>query len=146
MRILAETNVLVSARFWKGNEFQFLDLVRSGHVFLVTSEQILGELERILLQRFNVDFEKCRDYLNMIRGLAEIFTPVTIERVIISDSDDDHLFAAAVMGKANIIVTGDKAVLAVNVYRGIPIMTVAEVIKIILNIKADNCIEDTEED
>lgn len=146
MRILAETNVLVSARFWKGNEFQFLDLVRSGHVFLVTSEQILGELERILLQRFNVDFEKCRDYLNMIRGLAEIFTPVNIERVVISDSDDDHLFAAAVMGKANIIVTGDKAVLAVNVYRGIPIMTVAEVIKIILNIKADNCIEDTEED
>jgi putative PIN family toxin of toxin-antitoxin system len=48
MRIVIDTNVLISATFWTGNPKQLLNKVRRGEVTFITSETLLEELKEVL--------------------------------------------------------------------------------------------------
>ena len=48
MRVVADTNVVVSGLLWHGNERRLLDAARDGFVELFTSKELLAELEDVL--------------------------------------------------------------------------------------------------
>ncbi len=52
-----------------------------------------------------------------------LVTPIAAQAVIAADSDDDHVLAAAF---ADILVSGDRHLLAVGTYRGIRILKPAD--------------------
>jgi len=56
-----DTNVLVSALFWEGNERALLMRCRGGELRSVTSPGILDELERVLTRKFKVPRGKARE-------------------------------------------------------------------------------------
>ncbi|MFQ5884505.1 MAG: putative toxin-antitoxin system toxin component, PIN family [Thermoplasmata archaeon] len=51
-RVVLDTNILVSALFWEGNEREILRKCRAGDLCSITSPQILEELEHVLLRKF----------------------------------------------------------------------------------------------
>jgi predicted nucleic acid-binding protein len=67
--------------------------------------------------------------LRAIVRKAEIVEPKAIPRVVPSDSDDDPIVACAVEGLADLIVSGDRDLLALCSYAGIPIVRSADFLR-----------------
>ena len=57
--------------------------------------------------------------------LAHIVSPTEVPRVVPNDPDDDHVIACAVLAGADLIVLGDRALLAIAHHHGIDLVTPA---------------------
>jgi predicted nucleic acid-binding protein len=66
-------------------------------------------------------------FVDDLRRVAVIVSPTAVPRVIEHDADDDHVLAAALAGRADLIASGDKRhVLPLGSYQGMPIVTARE--------------------
>ena len=62
-------------------------------------------------------------------ALVNLVVPASVPRIIVNDADDDHVVAAAVAARAELIVTGDrKHLLPIGSHQGIAIVTAREVV------------------
>jgi predicted nucleic acid-binding protein len=58
-------------------------------------------------------------------------SPAAALRVVPGDADDDHVIATAVAAKADLLVSGDRDVLALGTHQGVRIVTPAEAVRLI---------------
>jgi len=121
MRLVLDTNILISALFWDGNERKLLRLCRKGKHQLIISPQILDELSRVLLDKFNLPSEKLKEYREEILLMSELALPVGDVDIIKHDPTDNMILETAQIGKADRIITGDKHLLKLNKFEGIKI-------------------------
>lgn len=121
MRVLLDTNVVISAILFGGLPRQILEAALAGEIDLVTSPPLLAELERILTDKFELPTTMAASTRAELEALAEIVEPAAIQPVTKS-SADDLVLAAAVSGRVDMIISGDKELIALGVYRDIPIM------------------------
>lgn len=109
MKIVLDTNVLVSGIFFAGPPAEILAACESGRVTLVLTPEVVEEYRRVtdeLLAHYpDSDAETVLDRL--ILG-SEIYVPVVLLKPVCSDPDDDMFFACALAGGAHLIVSGDK--------------------------------------
>ena len=96
---------------------------------LVTAPELLAELDRVLtypkLQRYYTDKDRTR-FVALVMALSEVVDlPETLPRIW-RDPDDDQVIACAVVGRADLIVSGDDDLLALERVGGIPILTAAQ--------------------
>lgn len=122
MRAVLDTNVLVSALLFGGLPGELLSSAVRGDLRLVTSEVLLDELEGALERKFGWSRPQTRATRAEIEMLAEVVRPPTVPAVL-RDPDDDHVLAAAVAGGVDLLVSGDKDVLALGTYRGVDIVS-----------------------
>ena len=122
MRVLLDTNVLVAALATRGLCEDVLRIVLSEHS-LLTSDTILGELERILTNKLRMPARRMRPITTFIREHADVIVPTEPAPWPENDPDDRWIMAAAVVGRADVLVTGDKDILAVSGAVGFPIIT-----------------------
>jgi len=127
MRVVLDTNVLVSAFFWEGNEQALLKRCKEGEMHSVTSTHILGELERVLIRKFGMPEESVRDFVKEVIMLSDLVFPDGDLRVVEQDPADDLVLETAVLGRADAIVTGDYHLLRLGSYRGVEIKRASEV-------------------
>jgi putative PIN family toxin of toxin-antitoxin system len=109
MRIVADTNTLVSGFGWGGPPGQVVDTVLSGQVTLVISPALLGELARVLAYpKLAAVFD---DPVVLVAAVAQAADNVDpAEQVtVLADEPDNRVLEAAAAGRADLIVTGDKA-------------------------------------
>ena len=117
MRIVLDTNVVLSALLWRGTPYRLLEAIRQQqHVQLVSSAALVAELAEVLA-----------DYLEAV----ELVEPTSVPRVVPTDPDDDHVIAAAVTAHASLIVSGDSDLLSMERYQGIPIVAAAKALQVI---------------
>jgi len=130
MRVVIDTNVFVSS-FFGGNPRKIIDLWREGKVLLCLSKEILDEYFEVLKRIGLNDDEELGELLALFsRGYNIVFTTKTPKIEIVDDDpDDDKFVECAVALKAEVIITGDKALGAVKEYIGIEILTPAEFLK-----------------
>jgi putative PIN family toxin of toxin-antitoxin system len=122
VRVVFDTNVLISALVFGGLPRALLIRVFRGEVTLVTSSVLLNELEEVLVVRFAHDASLARTVRAEIELLAEVVEAPELARVA-RDRDDDAVLAAAIAGKASAIVTGDRDLLVLVEHEGIRIVT-----------------------
>ena len=122
MRVLLDTNVLVAALATRGLCEDVLRIVLSEHS-LLTSDTILGELERILMDKLRMPARRMRQVATFIREHADVIVPAEPAPWPENDPDDRWIVAAAMVGMADVLVTGDKEILAVSGAVGFPIVT-----------------------
>lgn len=134
-RVVCDTNVLVSGLLWKGAPRHVLSQVENGKIALFTSRDLLDEMERVLsYPRVARIFENSgmtkRDILCWVVEYSTIMLPRPLPSMIVSaDPSDDNVLACAVAADADVIVSGDKHVLALEEFDGIPIMRPAMFLK-----------------
>ena len=110
MRIFFDTNVLISAYTARGLSADLLRLVLSEHEML-TAEVNLQEFSRVLEDRFGVPASEVAAAVRELRDHTVIPRPNERPEVGIRDADDVWVFASAVAGQADVLVTGDRDLL-----------------------------------
>ncbi|MBK6798770.1 MAG: putative toxin-antitoxin system toxin component, PIN family [Acidobacteria bacterium] len=131
MRVVADTNVIISGIFWRGAPRAVLDAARDGRIEMFTSAILLAELEDVLSRPKFAERLTCveatpRDIVLGYASLAYLVEPAMIEPVIEADPDDDQVLACAVAAKAGIIVSGDSHLLNMKKYNAIEVISATE--------------------
>lgn len=136
MRILLDTNVVLSALLWRGTPHHLLAAIaQHSSIQLYSSTALLEELADVLTRpsatkRLALIGRSARevpaDYVEAI----ELVEPASVPRVVAGDADDDQVIAAAVAARADLIVSGDrKHLLPLGSHQGIDIVDAAEAVR-----------------
>lgn len=136
MRIVADTNTVLSGLIWQGPPRRILDAARAGTITLHTSAVLLAELAEIIgrskfirpIQRAGLS---AADIVEDYQRLAFLVEPVVLEAPVSRDPDDDHVLAAALGAEVELIVSGDRDLLALGSFQGIRIVVAAEAVALI---------------
>ena len=123
MRIILDTNVVISGIFFAGPPYQILKAWREGKLHLLISEEILAEYRRVgetlALQFPSIDL---LPILDMLRANAEVISVKCLPEPVCDDPDDDKFLACALAGECKLIVSGDKHLLKVSGFRSIKVL------------------------
>lgn len=123
MRVVFDTNILVSAPVFPGGRGDAaLRRIIAGTDQLVMSRAILDELLDVLSRKFARDAEELAHVAVFVSELAMVVAPRRRLRVV-QDDPDNRIPECAIAGRAEAIVTGDKALLALKNFRNIPVVT-----------------------
>ncbi len=123
MRVVLDSNVLVSALARpQGRVAPLLRAAEGRRYRLVVSPTIVAEVARSLRDDFRWEETRVIRRLQRMTKKKEIVVPRLIPDVIKDDPDDNHILACAVEGKADVIVSGDRHLLRLKSYQGIPIV------------------------
>jgi putative PIN family toxin of toxin-antitoxin system len=140
VRIVLDTNVVLSALLWRGTPHHLLATIglRSS-IQLYSSTALLEELADVLTRpsatkRLALIGRSAREVLADYVEAIELVEPASVPRVVAGDVDDDQVIAAAVAARADLIVSGDrKHLLPLGSHQGIDIVDAAEAVRRIAN-------------
>jgi putative PIN family toxin of toxin-antitoxin system len=137
VRIVLDTNVVLSALLWRGTPYSLLQAIRRReHVQLFTSPALLEELGEVLIrpspsQRLSLIGRAAHEVLADYVDAVDLVTPLSVPSVVAADPDDDHVIAAAVAAGADLLVSGDRQLLALGSHQNVRIVGPAEAIKLL---------------
>lgn len=136
MRILLDTNVVISALLWRGTPHRLLEAIRQrSDVQIFSSAALLEELADVLTRpsaskQLALIGRTAREVLSDYLDAVELVEPIDVPRVVPGDVDDDQVIAAAVAAQVDLIVSGDrKHLLPLGSHQGMPIVDAAEAVK-----------------
>ncbi len=136
MRLVLDTNVLVSAFLWKGTPGKLIELAGEREIRLFTSQVLRAELAEVLhrkkfAKRVQVTGFTAAELVKQYRHLAYRVTARQFTKQVSRDADDDEVLACALAARAELIVSGDRDLLTLKTFREIPIVTAAEAVRIV---------------
>jgi putative PIN family toxin of toxin-antitoxin system len=126
VRIVLDSNILISAFLWRGNERKLLTRCKSGKCTSVTSEQILSETEMVLRKKFHVPDDKNHAFIQSLILLSDLVFITNSLNVIEDDPKDNMVLETAILGKAEFVISGDKHLLKVKQYGSVRIIQSSE--------------------
>ena len=130
MRVVVDTNVFISAALKEKTPPETaVHLAAANHVILkstVTERELFVTLGRPrLAPLIPPDF---LDWLHQLMAAAEL-VEITERIAACRDPKDDKFLELAVNGHADVLITGDSDLLALNPFRGVPIITPADFVQ-----------------
>lgn len=128
MKIVLDTNILISALGWKGgNEYKILKKCFNKELELLFSSEILEEFIKVAKRpKFEFSLEEIDEFISSLLEISKFLVPDKKFDIIKDDPEDNKFLDAAVAGKANFIISGDKHLLQLKEFRGIKILTPRE--------------------
>ena len=126
MKVVFDTNVLVSALVFPGGrgEAALLHILEERDQLLL-SKPLLDELLGVLARKFARDAEELARIALFMDGLGTTVRP-RIRLRIVKDEPDNRVLECAITGRADAIVTGDRALLELREFRGVRIVSLRE--------------------
>jgi len=129
IRVVLDTNVFISALFWKGAPYQIFKRVLNGAILNFTSPQILEEIEGRLLDKFKLPPEKVKEFLEIIIFNSQIVFPKRKLNIVKEDPSNNKIIECVLEAKASFIISGDRHLLKIKEYREIKIISPREFIR-----------------
>lgn len=125
MRVTLDTNILISATFWHGNESQIIKLAENGQITLVLSKAILSEFEEVLKTRFAkmATESEITEVIEKFISISHIVEPNIKVNIIKEDPEDNKILECAITGGVKYILSGDKHLLNLKRIKTIKIVT-----------------------
>jgi len=124
LRVVIDTTVWVSGIFWHGLPNEILEMWKAGDFEIIVSEAILEEIERKLHEKaveFEMETEVVSEWLDLIT-IEAIFVQPQEKIQACRDPEDDLFLKAAVEGRADFIVSGDKDLTDMGEFREIKLV------------------------
>jgi putative PIN family toxin of toxin-antitoxin system len=126
MRVVLDTNVLISAVISTGVPHDIVVAGYEGEFQLIVSEATVTEFRETLQKypdRFGLTDEEIRTEVETLQYFAEFVDPDEEVNAVEDDPDDDKFLEAAVAGNAQYLVSGDQHLLTLDSFRDIEIIT-----------------------
>jgi putative PIN family toxin of toxin-antitoxin system len=122
-RIVLDTNITISAFFWKGYPRVVYDLAREGKVILLSSLKMEAEFIRVLAySRFGLTPAEIVPIVNNLREYVQFIEIKSKVDVVKEDLTDNIFLECALDGKADYLISGDHHLLNIGSYEGIQII------------------------
>ncbi len=137
MRIVADTNNVLSELLWQGPPRQIVDRAHAGAITLHTSLILLAELAEVMGRgKFTRRIQSARlsaaGLVDDYRHLAVLIDPQPLPAPVRRDADDDHVRACALTAGAAPIVSGDQDLLDLGTFRNIAILNAVAALEAIV--------------
>lgn len=130
VRLVLDTNTVVSGLLWGSPPGQLLDAAEQPRLELAGSTALLAELQGVLARPKFARLLDGRglDVMDLFDGYAALLVHVTPEAMarVSRDPDDDHVLACAIKARADLIVSGDHDLRVLGRFQGIPIVTATQ--------------------
>jgi uncharacterized protein len=123
IRIVLDTNVIVSALVFGGVPRGVLELAEAGQCQLFYSKPIQTEVRRVLAEKFDWPQAMLQEALPVLWAIGTLVSPRITLNAVPTDSDDNRILECAVEARAHAIVSGDRHLLDLRDYKSIPIVT-----------------------
>lgn len=123
-RVVFDKNILLSAFLFGGKPEELFELVRLKKFQLLISPSILAEFATCLRDKFLWIEGDVAEAIKTVGYSAELIKPVQKIKVL-EDEPDNRMLECAIEGKADFIVSGDKHLLQLEEFQGIPIVRAA---------------------
>jgi len=124
LRVVIDTNVLMSGIFFNGPPHDILQLWEKKKLTFITSEEIFSEYVRVgneLSRKLSSDDLEPIIWLLSVNSI--MVKQKKLKQQICTDKDDDKFIACALGGDAGIIISGDKHLLSQNGVFGLEILS-----------------------
>jgi putative PIN family toxin of toxin-antitoxin system len=92
-RVVLDTNISISGIFWRGNPHKILSKCIEERICLITSLEILNELQEVLRteKKFGLDEEDISSYIGPIVSSSVMVDPIQSIDIITDDPEDNGL-------------------------------------------------------
>ena len=133
MRLVLDTNTVVSALLWQGPPHQLIFRSSTLPLLFFSSPVLLDELEEVLgysklAKAVSATLLTPAQLRQRYQRIVTVVEPAVVPPTVLADPDDDHVIACAGAAKADLIVSGDSHLLALKKHQDIPILRVVDVI------------------
>jgi putative PIN family toxin of toxin-antitoxin system len=126
VKVVFDSNIYVSALGIPGGVAErALDAAMEGRFQLALSRPILEEILGVLSRKFARDPEELARAAILLSSLAEVVSPVRHIQVL-TDGPDNRILECASAACADLIVTGDQAMLSLGTWEGIEILSLRQ--------------------
>ena len=133
IKVVLETNVLISSILFKGELARIVDLWKKGKIIAVISRETFNEFRTVL------EYPKFRLTKGEIKAIIEeevlpFFEIVEITSEVsgvCKDPDDDKFISCALSASADFIVSGDKDLCDVVIHKSIKIIKASHLLEMI---------------
>lgn len=122
MKVFVDTNVWLAGRFGRGLCADLLAELIDAPVEILLDERVLAEFRRIACDKFRVDAQTLEASMRFFRNYTVIVAASEIASAGIPDPDDAWIIAAALTARADLFITGDKALLALDAVERMPLL------------------------
>ena len=132
MRVVLDTNQHISTMIRpNGNPAQIVKLWRIGLIQLAISPPLLEEFKTVVYrpriqEKYNLSDAGIAEYLGLLRTFAIVVPGAISVEAVPDDPDDNIIIACAVEAEADLIISGDRHLLSLHSYKGIPIVKAAD--------------------
>jgi putative PIN family toxin of toxin-antitoxin system len=129
--VVIDTNVLVSALGWDGNERRLMRLAMTGGLEMAVSPALIEEFDRTASQpRLGFSEDDVDEFIGALIGVARVVKPgVVLEAA--RDRADNRVLECALEAKAEFIATGDRDLLSLKEFGGTRIVTAKELLNLL---------------
>jgi putative PIN family toxin of toxin-antitoxin system len=93
LRVVLDTNILISGIFWRGNPYRILSKCLGEELHLVTSLEILEELQQVLRteKKFGLNEEDISSYIGLMISNSITVDPTQVIDVVTDDPEDNMI-------------------------------------------------------
>ena len=128
LKIVADTNILVSGLLWTGLPHKIIKLAENGDVVLYASLSIIEETSQVLLrpkfmQRVEELKTTCEELIESLLNVVEVVHPTHFVSAVESDPDDNKILECAMEAGADYIISGDTHLTHLQSFQNIYIVT-----------------------
>jgi putative PIN family toxin of toxin-antitoxin system len=132
IRVVLDTNVLVSALLFETTLSKIIDLWQGGTIISVISKDTFQELRAVLAYpKFSLTPNEIRSILEQeIIPFFEVIEVIEEVKGVCADPADDKFLACALAASADYLMSGDKALIDLKQYKSVKIIKPSEFLKL----------------
>jgi len=130
MKVVCDTNVLVSGLLFQGNARTILQQIGKGLIIGFISLPIVRELEDVLQRpKFHLSAPQVAAIIELVQQTFHLVSPTESVNAVSADPDDNAIIAAALAAEVDLIVSGDHHLLDLGSFRAIRIVSPAQLLQ-----------------
>ena len=136
LKLVLDTNTIISAFFWEGNEAELFRKIEQGKARLYVTKDILKEVEEVIKRpKFNEVMRKADvtpdQIMQKIVSLSYLVIAPKLNIKVCRDEKDNKFLECAERVKADFLISGDDDLLSLKEYRGIPIVKTSRILQVL---------------
>ena len=123
VKAVLDTNILVSALFWRGAPYRCVVVAEAGLFELIIADAIMDEFAEVLAEKFLLSREEIAEAVGFIQKIGRTVDISGKLRAVKADADDDKFLEAALAAGAEYVVSGDRHLLQLGKFQHVKILT-----------------------